>query len=224
MQPINDLVRRYRNRRKRSAVRRMPSKPEDCALSLRLIACGSVALLFLCPIAWAGSGAVDEVKLGVIDHDAARTHQVEHGVDINGELLFAAPGWFRSDRNPAWLNYVADPRPMIGFSANTVGDTSQFYFGGDWRADLWNDTFDDRDEIFTEIGLGGAVHNGKLNNRNPRREALGSRVLFHLSAELGYSFDSHYSVSGYYEHDSNAGLARFNRALNNVGVRVGYRF
>lgn len=190
----------------------------------RLAASVPAILTWLCPAAWAGSGTIDEVKLGILDHDAARAQQKEHGVDINGELVFAAPGWFLDDRNPAWLNVLANPRPMIGFSANSVGDTSQFYFGGVWRADLWDGAINERDRVFIDFGFGGAVHDGNLDNRDPRREALGSRVLFHLSADVGYAFDDHYSVSGYYEHDSNGGLARFNRALNNAGVRVGYRF
>lgn len=190
----------------------------------RLIGLGSAMLPWLCSAAWAGPGITDEVKFGILDHDAARTQQKEHGVDINGELIFTAPGWFLDDRNPAWVNVLVNPRPMIGFSVNSVGDTSQFYFGGVWRVNLWSRVLGGQNQIFTDFGFGGAIHDGNLDARDPRREALGSRVLFHLSADVGYAFNDHYSVSGYYEHDSNGGFARFNRALNNAGVRVGYRF
>jgi lipid A 3-O-deacylase len=48
--------------------------------------------------------------------------------------------------------------------------------------------------------------------------------LFHLSGDFGYRFDSHIGLSVYFEHYSNGGLASPNPGLNNIGMRVSYRF
>ena len=77
--------------------------------------------------------------------------------------------------------------------------------------------------IFFGLGLGAALHDGPLDERG-NRKALGSRVLFHVPLELGWRWDRHSSVSLYFEHVSNAGLADENEGMDNVGVRYGYRF
>jgi lipid A 3-O-deacylase len=80
-----------------------------------------------------------------------------------------------------------------------------------------------RGGLFFGLGLGAAVHDGPLDDRR-HRQALGSRVLFHIPAEIGWRFDRHQSVSLYFEHVSNAGLAAKNEGMDNLGVRYGYRF
>jgi lipid A 3-O-deacylase len=77
--------------------------------------------------------------------------------------------------------------------------------------------------IFSGFGLGAAVHDGPLDER-PNRKALGKRVLFHIPAEIGWRLDRHNSLSLYFEHVSNAGLADRNHGMDNIGVRYGYRF
>ena len=74
------------------------------------------------------------------------------------------------------------------------------------------------------LGLGAAIHGGNLNPTEPDRKALGSRVLFHIPFELGYRWDDHQSLSVYFEHTSNGNTARYNEALDNIGIRYGYRF
>ena len=56
------------------------------------------------------------------------------------------------------------------------------------------------------------------------RKAFGSRVLFHIPVELGYRFDQHNSLSVYFEHMSNAGLASSNEGMDFLGMRYGYKF
>ena len=80
------------------------------------------------------------------------------------------------------------------------------------------------DGLFLSLGLGPAFNNGKIATSQPDRKSLGSQVLFHPSVEFGYRFNRRYSVSLYYEHSSNAGLAQENEGLNNVGLRVGLAF
>ncbi|MEZ5854286.1 MAG: acyloxyacyl hydrolase [Hyphomicrobiaceae bacterium] len=53
---------------------------------------------------------------------------------------------------------------------------------------------------------------------------LGSRLLFHFPAELGWRWDGHNSLSIYFEHISNGYTQDYNEGLDAIGVRYGYRF
>ena len=80
------------------------------------------------------------------------------------------------------------------------------------------------DRVALSIGFGPAFNNGHVTGANGNHLSLGSRVLFHPSLELAYWFASRYSASVYYEHSSNAGLAKHNDGLNDLGVRLGLGF
>ncbi|MCR6632079.1 MAG: acyloxyacyl hydrolase [Magnetospirillum sp.] len=152
---------------------------------------------------------VDEIRLGLFDHDLSFLgHAKEGGVDVNAELLF---------ESPAVLNVLWSPRPHVGVSVNTQGDTSQLYGGLSW-------TVEPVQRLFLEISLGGSIHNGKLSYSGDDRKELGSRVLFRESISLGYRIDAHNSISVTFDHESNANLASNNEGLNNLGIRWGYRF
>ena len=150
-----------------------------------------------------------ELRGGVLAHDVPGLwsgFRLERGVDINAELL--GPG-------VAFLGGTL--RPAIGGSVNTSGYTSKAYLDARWEIDL-------RYGVFFGLGLGAAIHDGNLNPTEPDRNALGSRVLFHIPFELGYRFDERQSISVYFEHTSNGNLADHNEALDNIGIRYGYRF
>jgi lipid A 3-O-deacylase len=150
-----------------------------------------------------------EVRAGVLAHDVPDLwsgSRLERGVDINAELL--GPG-------VAFLGGTL--RPAIGGSVNTSGYTSKAYLDARWEFDL-------RYGVFFGLGLGAAIHDGNLNPTEPDRKALGSRVLFHIPFEVGYRWDDHQSLSVYFEHTSNGNTARYNEALDNIGIRYGYRF
>lgn len=169
-----------------------------------------VALAGLPHAAAAGEGLLSEIKLGALAHDVpVLASRDERGVDFNVEALFASP---------AALSALGAPRPHVGASINGSGDTSQAYAGLTWEwqpfeAPLWG-----------AFSLGGAVHDGERENVREDRKALGSRVLFRLGAEVGYDVSESVRVSVLWDHISNAGLAEENEGLNNVGVRLGYRF
>ncbi len=157
----------------------------------------------------AADGIVDEVKGGVLAHDVPiGGHNKEDGADINAEVLFGSP---------SFLKWAFAPRPHLGVNINTSGDTSAAYFGLTWQ--LFNIS-----NIYTNLGLGGAVHDGKLETNDTSRKELGSRVLFHESLEVGYQFVARQSVSLYIDHISDAGLTKHNDGLTNLGVRYGYGF
>lgn len=163
-------------------------------------------LALFAPPAMAG---VDELRLGLSAHDISFLgHGKEDGIDGNAEVLFDSP---------AFLDVLWAPRPHVGLSVNSVGDTSQLYAGLTWSVTPF-------ERVFIEFSLGGAVHDGTLSSSSPSDKQLGSRALFRESLSLGFRIDERNSVSVMFDHESNAGLAEHNAGLNNLGVRWGYRF
>ena len=175
----------------------------------------------------AGDGIVDEIKLGFLSADTGvGGTKIEHGLDVNGEVLFRAPQWLVSADDPEWAKILLAPRPDIGFTANTAGGTSFGYIGLNWTAVLARNIFDDHDGVYFSFGAGGAINNSNLNgdDSDANNKDMGSRALFHLYAELGYDVTEHVNVSVFYEHYSNAGLGTTNPGMNNLGMRMGYKF
>ena len=166
----------------------------------------------------AQAGGVDEVRAGVLAQSfGGWSPDKEQGVGINLELLFASPDFLRA---------VGSPRPHIGGSIATDGDaTSQIYAGLEWKAHL-------AQRLFVAGSLGGAVHNGETDAFDPAVDLprlnntlfLGCRALFRIGADLGYDITENVSASINWSHLSNAGLCDDNEGLDNLGVRLGYRF
>jgi lipid A 3-O-deacylase len=175
--------------------------------------------------AWA-QGVVSEITGGVLYHDARIVGEhKEGGADLNGELLFVSPipkPWAAGiDPHFRWM---LRPRFNIGFDGNASGYTSQLYFGLTWTANLFYDVFRLQDHVSFSIGFGPAFNNGHVFSASSKHLSLGSNVLFHPSLEVAYWFTPRYSASIYYEHSSNADLAKHNDGLNNLGIRLGRGF
>jgi lipid A 3-O-deacylase len=167
-------------------------------------------------VARAADGIIDEVKAGFLYHDInLGGHHKEAGGDVNGEILFTSPAIF---------HYIFSPRPHIGFSINTQGNTDQIYIGATWRLLHFTQIFNDRDGVYFNGSLGGAAHDGKRVANDPKRKDLGSSYLFRESFELGYEFVPRQSMSLFLDHISDAKLTHHNDGLTNVGVRYGYGF
>jgi lipid A 3-O-deacylase len=168
---------------------------------------------------------VDEVVFGVLAHDVKSGGGKEGGADINGEILFASPVRDEvASAVPPYLRWLVQPRLNFGFEANTSGYTSQGYFGLTWTWLLARNLLRPGDGVDFGIGFGPSFNNGLIRSQLPDHENLGSQVLFHISAELGYRITPRYEVSAYFDHDSNAGLARDNQSINDAGLRFGIRF
>jgi lipid A 3-O-deacylase len=162
----------------------------------------------------AADGVFDEVKVGVLAHDVAfGGHHKENGYDINGELLFVSPDF---------LQWAFAPRPHVGLSINTDGNTDQVYGGLTWTVYGRKGIFANDGNTFVNFAFGGAVHDGWLQTYDGPRKELGSRILFRESLEVGYWILSNTNVSVYLDHISNAGLADQNDGLTNIGMRVGF--
>jgi len=188
-------------------------KPNNCRFfrdlfdAGRRLAWGLVLMLGLPGAALAQNSIVYEVRGGVLAHDvnlwAARG--VEDGTTFNGELVFSPS-----------LDFLGGKiRPAVGASITTDDGTSYGYIDAKWE---WSGPV-----FFFGLGLGGAVHDGSKNG-SPNEKALGSRVLFHVPAEVGWQFTEKNRVSLYFEHVSNGFLADKNEGLDNIGVRLSHRF
>ena len=170
-----------------------------------------VAALLLQPELTFAGPFIDELKIGVLAHDVPDLwsgFQAEpNSADINIEALLS----------PSVAFLGGTIRPAIGGSISTVGATSDAYIDARWQ-------YETPTGIFFGLGLGAAVHNGQLQLEDWDRKALGSRVLFHIPAEVGYRFDDHNSLSAYFEHMSNAYTVSPNEGMDRLGIRYGYRF
>ncbi len=150
-----------------------------------------------------------EIRMGVLAHDVpvwSRSTE-EGGVDINAELIFGYPDYYL---------FSGILRTNLGFSLNSKGDTSKIYSGLLWEY-MWDSG------IFLDLGLGLAIHDGKLDNSENRKQ-LGSRILFRIPIEIGLLFAKRHGISFMFDHVSNAYLAEPNEGLDTMGLRYSYRF
>lgn len=159
---------------------------------------------------------IDEFKFGVLAHDVGLFDKhVESGADINFEMLFTSPDV---------LAIIGSPRPHLGGSLNTAGNTNTGYFGLTWGIALIQNLFRPGDEVFANGSLGGAFQAGYNNSAPPGHKTLGSTALFRGSLELGYQVTPTVSVSAFVAHMSNADLAAHNSGLTDAGARLGFKF
>ncbi|HEV7994713.1 MAG TPA: acyloxyacyl hydrolase [Stellaceae bacterium] len=159
---------------------------------------------------------VNEVKIGVLANDIAFLgRHVEAGTDVNLELLFDSP---------ALLKVIGSPRPDLGMTINSAGETQRGYAGLTWGVTLIHSLLRPDDGIFLNGSLGGAYQDGYTNSPAPQRKELGSPVLFRESIELGYQATARLSLSAFIEHMSNADLAPHNDGMTDAGARIGIKF
>ncbi|MBV8936597.1 MAG: acyloxyacyl hydrolase [Alphaproteobacteria bacterium] len=178
-----------------------------------------IAALLAVAVSTAAAGQtplVDEFKFGVLAHDIGLFGKhVETGSDINLEMLFTPPEFFRA---------IGSPRPHLGGSLNTAGNTNNGYFGLTWGITLIQNLFGWGGSVYGNASLGGALQDGYTNSAPPDRKKLGSTALFRESLELGYQLTPTVSVSGFVDHMSNANLAPHNAGITDAGARLGFKF
>lgn len=170
-------------------------------------------------------GWLSEARLGAALHSIdlnGGDPAVEDGADISIEALFVSP-------KP--LRHILSPRPYVGASFNTAGDTDFFGFGLAWEQRFA------RERFFVEGDFGLAWHNGVIDlppEDDPRYDEIeannilfGSRTLFRLSFGVGVRLSPRWRAQAFYQHLSNGqifGDTDRNQGLDSVGLRLGYRF
>ena len=171
---------------------------------------------------------IAELRVGVTEFDERRLNLVpavrfadENSVGLNGEVLFE-----ESDL----LRWALSPQVYIGGTVNLEGETSFAGAGLLWRQSLG-------EKFYGDLGVGLVVHNGTLDvtlrpgesfsdafNRLSQEIEFGSRILFREQMAIGYNVNENWSTELFYEHLSNAGLAKENDGVNNLGIRAVKKF
>lgn len=190
-------------------------------MKFKLLAGAAATIAFGAGAAEAG---VSEVHLGVMAHNIqvidGKNANKEDGPSIEAQLTFDSPHI---------LHWMGAPRPYVVGSLNTQGDTSFGGFGLEWRwrfAEGWQ----------LNPGLGYVIHDGELENPYPpgpqstafadQHVLLGSRDLFRTSLGVTREFTEHWSGQLFFSHLSHGQILGHgrNQGLDQLGVRIGYRF
>lgn len=178
---------------------------------------------------WAGGpaaagGLVEEIRLGVLDHDIDVINDgaggKEGGFNLSPEIVFATP---------AFLEWAGSPEPYVHFSWNSDGGTNFGGFGLNWDADF-NKTF------FGEFALGYDIHDGVVDlNPDPSnpdrirlaatRAIMGSRDVFRIALGAGVHLNERWDAAVVLEHYSHGQILGDgkNEGLDNFGVRLSYK-
>lgn len=157
-------------------------------------------------------GVITQAEIGFAYHDAGvfGRHK-EPGGDVDGEIRFLPI---------EWLDFMASPRPHIGFHANTSGGTNQIFTGITWEFWFW-------DNFSIDPSFGLSFNDACCLDHGPPVDSkqLGSHVLFREAVDLGWNFSGPHSVSILLDHVSHGHiLAHENEGMDTLGLRYGYRF
>jgi lipid A 3-O-deacylase len=117
-----------------------------------------------------------------------------------------------------WQQSILEPRIYLGASAGTGSGVDQVFGGFSWTADITS-------RLFVELGLGGTVHNGKLNGGSGKGPELGCRLLFREQVAVGYRVTGIWQILATADHSSHANLCDGpNNGLSHAGLAIGYKF
>jgi lipid A 3-O-deacylase len=151
------------------------------------------------------------VRVGLLAHDVGglwSNTRAEGGIDANAEIVLKKPS------GVLWGGVLL---PNFGVSINSRGDTSKIYGGAVWEFVFGNG-------LFFNTGAGLAVHDGQLESDDADNKQLGSRLLFRVPIEFGFTFFERHRLSVLFDHISNGYLADPNEGLDTLGVRYGFQF
>lgn len=104
-------------------------------------------------------------------------------------------------------------------SVNDSGGVDFASLGGAWRWPLWR-------RSYVQLALGGAVQSGDAEPYQNRigHLDLGSRFLFQPELMFGVPFGRRWAAEIGYVHISNGGFSPQNPGMDDLGVRVVYRW
>lgn len=179
-----------------------------------------IALAAMAALAMPAQAQVSEIRLGIVAHDVV--DHAEDGPQISAEILF---------NSPDFLSGIGAPRPYLYGSFSTQGYTNLIATGLDWSGYIAG-------PVKLNGSLGISYNDGvddvvDLDPGDPERiriaetrALLGSDWLFRSSVGMDVDLSENWTAGIYYEHFSHGqilGDGR-NQALDEVGIRFGYRF
>jgi hypothetical protein len=169
------------------------------------------ALLALPLLLLATPAYADEIFVGFYAHDVGTPLNLR-GLGRGSDVQI---GW-RGERLGA-LRAIGSPAPYAFASVNTAGDMHAAAAGIGWKIG---------GRVYLRPGIGIAVHSAPVDpNRPEPREAFGSRILFEPELAIGAALGERASIEASWVHMSHATLlAGHNPGIDNIGVRLNYRF
>lgn len=176
--------------------------------ALTLVAAGT---LFLGAMPLASAGELPgEIRLGasgLLDNDSSK----DKGI-IGSAEVYISP--FESSQT-GLAEVLLEPRIQVGISGGASA-TDQVYAGLNWHLPIG-------DSFFAEVGFGGTIHNGNLDDGDG--PLLGCRLLFRENIALGVKVTDNVSLIATADHSSNANLCDGpNDGITHVGLAVGVKF
>lgn len=163
---------------------------------------------------FAADAVFDELRFGTsASINGSGTH--ESGIFPSATIFFDP---LSSGAAVTWQQSVLEPRIYLGASVGTGDGVDQVYGGLAWTANV-------TDKLFVELGLGGTVHNGDLNDDGTKGPKLGCRFLFREQLAVGYRITGNWQILATADHSSNANLCDgSNDGFSHAGLAIGYKF
>ncbi len=144
-------------------------------------------------------------------------HDIDTPLNLRGlgEGMDFQLGW-RGERMRS-LSAIGAPSPYAFVAVNTAGDAHYAAAGISWKIGR---------TVYLRPGIGIAIHTGetRIDPAEPER-SFGSRILFEPEIALGVQVSPRISVEASFIHMSHATLLdRHNPGIDNIGVRLNYRY
>jgi hypothetical protein len=164
---------------------------------------------------------VDDVWVGGYAHDIS---DLGHGKESNTQDVQLEV----DTAQPSVLRFLGAPHLNAVVSLNSAGRTDFAAAGLAWDHRLFG-------PLYASLQFGAGVSDGIADPPagaagdydRSHRLLLGSKVLFREAAGLDWRLPGHWQVGLQYWHASNGlilGSHRYNEGINDVGMRLGYRF
>lgn len=189
-----------------------PRRPRDLAF---------FALALALAASRAHAGPIDEIWIGVLAHDVSDIGRGKESgtADLLVEL---------DSKPPSGLRFLGAPRLNAAVSLNSAGRSDLASVGLVWDPRLFS-------RLYGSFDLGLGLTNGLISPRSGSQGAedfrhrllLGSSVLFREAVGVQWRFNDRWALGASYVHASNASLLgahRYNEGINDVGLKLGYRF
>lgn len=161
----------------------------------------------------AADWSVKEIRLGATASIQAKS-TFESGFYPTVVLYFDP---LDSANAATWREKLLRPQLHAGLSVSSAGNASQVYAGFNWKVDI-------TDRVFLDLGFGGTVHNGDLDDDGTDGPKLGCSLLFHEYAAAGFRVTDKVDILATIDHSSNADLCDVNDGISHAGLMLAYKF
>jgi Lipid A 3-O-deacylase (PagL) len=184
---------------------------------LGLASCAASLAALICTVSSpARAEIVDQVWIGGYAHDITDWGLRKEGntADVQLEVDTAQPDILR---------FLGAPHLNATLALNTAGKTDFGSVGLAWDRRLWGSLYG---SLQFGIGDSDGVTGPSSDPKDRNRLLLGSKLLFREAGGLNWRMKNHWLIGVQYVHASNGLILghRYNEGINDLGIRIGYRF